>query len=468
MMPKVIVSRKVIKPHGSSLENGGVDDPTLWIASDYSRDPQGNVMAVYESKFANSAHEYDLKERNIYGIARLGVDLNEVDMYLTPQSIISQSNDPQLKKYELTNHLGNVVATVNNYKIAVPDISGTLIDHYASDVANTSDYYPFGSLLKERTCRWVWMKGDTYQSDPTDVELAFVNMNEPPAGIAIEGKSYRFAFNGKEKDNEISGYGNQYDYGFRIYNSNLARFLSIDPLFKSYPWYTPFQFAGNNPIKFIDLDGLEEHDPSNDPMILSKLAKTTYFEVKHSAENLVLGIFVPTSDPAMKWQASYKVVDGNEIFETEITQVPRGGVLEEIASKVLDLINVVGAGKLDPSDVLAVKTNSRTQITREARRYIGDKGPKFPSIPLLRFKGSKARIEVENPSPGQRDGQIHYQDEKNVKYMYDMKQNKFFSKNKETGNFDVEAPRKVNELLENKQVQKAIEKGKEKLGETGD
>ena len=189
--------RKVIKPHGSSVENGGVDDPTLWIASDYSRDPQGNVMAIYESKFENSAHEYNLKERNIYGSARLGVDLNEVDMYLTPQSIISQSNDPQLKKYELSNHLGNVVATVNNYKIAVPDISGTLIDHYASDVANTSDYYPFGSLLKERTCRWVWMKGANYLNDPTDVELAFVNMNEPPAGIAIEGKSYRLIFKGK-------------------------------------------------------------------------------------------------------------------------------------------------------------------------------------------------------------------------------------------------------------------------------
>jgi hypothetical protein len=34
--------------------------------------------------------------------------------------------------------------------------------------------------------------------------------------------------------------------------------LSIDPLTKFYPWYTPYQFAGNNPVKFIDIDGLEE------------------------------------------------------------------------------------------------------------------------------------------------------------------------------------------------------------------
>ena len=33
----------------------------------------------------------------------------------------------------------------------------------------------------------------------------------------------------------------------------------MDPLTASYPWYTPYQFAGNKPIESIDLDGLEEH-----------------------------------------------------------------------------------------------------------------------------------------------------------------------------------------------------------------
>lgn len=70
--------------------------------------------------------------------------------------------------------------------------------------------------------------------------------------------SYRFGFNGKESDDEVSGSGNQYDYGFRIYNPRIGKFLSVDPLFRSYPWYTPYQFAGNQPIAAIDLDGLEE------------------------------------------------------------------------------------------------------------------------------------------------------------------------------------------------------------------
>ena len=68
---------------------------------------------------------------------------------------------------------------------------------------------------------------------------------------------HRFHFNGKEKDNEVYGEGNVYDYGFRIYNPRLCKFLSVDPLTKSYPMLTPYQFASNTPIVGVDIDGLE-------------------------------------------------------------------------------------------------------------------------------------------------------------------------------------------------------------------
>jgi len=76
------------------------------------------------------------------------------------------------------------------------------------------------------------------------------------------GSGYRYGFNGKENDNEVKGDGNQQDYGMRIYDPRLGRFLSVDPLSKDYPWYTPYQFAGNMPILAIDLDGAE---PENNP-----------------------------------------------------------------------------------------------------------------------------------------------------------------------------------------------------------
>jgi RHS repeat-associated protein len=105
---------------------------------------------------------------------------------------------------------------------------------------------------------------------------------------------YRYGFNGKESDSEIKGEGLQLDYGFRIYDPRIGKFLSQDPLFKSFPWYTPYQFAGNKPIVAIDLDGLEERIVIMHTTVAGKvrrevldaktLLKTTdYVGVKHSA-----------------------------------------------------------------------------------------------------------------------------------------------------------------------------------------
>jgi RHS repeat-associated protein len=79
------------------------------------------------------------------------------------------------------------------------------------------------------------------------------------AGRKYNQGTYRYGFNGKEEDSE---WGSQMiqDYGFRIYNPTIGKFLSVDPLSSSYPWYTPYQFAGNKPIVAIDLDGLEEFE----------------------------------------------------------------------------------------------------------------------------------------------------------------------------------------------------------------
>ncbi len=68
---------------------------------------------------------------------------------------------------------------------------------------------------------------------------------------------YRYGFNGKEKDDGHEFGNTTYDYGFRIYNPSIAKFLSVDPLTASYPMLTPYQFASNRPIDGIDLDGLE-------------------------------------------------------------------------------------------------------------------------------------------------------------------------------------------------------------------
>jgi RHS repeat-associated protein len=76
-------------------------------------------------------------------------------------------------------------------------------------------------------------------------------------GRKYEAQSgYRYGFNGKEKDKDINSL-TAYDYGFRIYNPAIGKFLSVDPLTQDYPELTPYQFASNTPVQAVDLDGLE-------------------------------------------------------------------------------------------------------------------------------------------------------------------------------------------------------------------
>jgi RHS repeat-associated protein len=123
----------------------------------------------------------------------------------------------------LSNHLGNVLVTISDKKLAVADPNNAnLIAYYNADVVTANDYYPFGSQ----------MPGRKY-SQPNS--------------------SYRYGFNGKENDNS-AGEGNL-DFGARIMDVRLGRWLSTDELEKKYPSFSPYVFAINSPLRIIDIDG---------------------------------------------------------------------------------------------------------------------------------------------------------------------------------------------------------------------
>lgn len=63
-------------------------------------------------------------------------------------------------------------------------------------------------------------------------------------------------FNGKLNDNEVKGEGNSLDFGVRIYDPRVGRFLSVDPLSKDIVDYSPYHFAFDNPILLEDVNGM--------------------------------------------------------------------------------------------------------------------------------------------------------------------------------------------------------------------
>jgi len=239
--------RTVVKDNGDTLKfaydgSGNrilkqvkTEDSTM--TTHYIRDASGNVMATYQNT--------ELAEQNIFGSSRIGQYHGET----TEDGKLKLG----LKRYELTNHLGNVMAVITDRINIIsddtmssggpppgggpnggadPDDPNNGDDPFSTnsrilaDVVSVNDYYPFG-------------------------------LNMP--GRSFSTSSYAYGFNGKRKDdNGEWGANTHYDYGFRIYNPAIAKFLSVDPLTAEYPWYTPYQFAGNTPIAAIDLDGLEE------------------------------------------------------------------------------------------------------------------------------------------------------------------------------------------------------------------
>jgi RHS repeat-associated protein len=173
------------------------------------------------------------------------------------------------RRYELSNHLGNVQVVVSDRKIPIPEVTNTTISYFTADIVSATDYYAFGAVMPDRS---------------------------------FNAAGYRYGFNGKENDNEVKGTGNEQDYGMRIYDDRIGRFLSIDLLTKNYPWYTPYQFAGNKPIWAIDLDGLEEY------------IKT------YSYENGKATLLRTTTNSEVKFVYSNKVVN-NQVVEESVTLV---------------------------------------------------------------------------------------------------------------------------------------------------
>ncbi|MNI60343.1 hypothetical protein D3C73_1155540 [compost metagenome] len=83
----------------------------------------------------------------------------------------------------------------------------------------------------------------------------------------------------------------------------------------------------------------------------------------------------------------------------------------------------------------------------------GAKGVQTTSKTIWKENGSKARIDVENPNPGQRPGQIHFQDANNKKYLFDPQKGAFVDS---SGNL---APKSVNNMLQDSNFVKKLNVG---------
>ena len=144
-----------------------------------------------------------------------GITANVKTQYLqffpTAEGFYDYQKDQYIYQYK--DHLGNARVSFGRNNAGVLEIT------------DANDYYPFG-------------------------------MNHLKTGNAFFGGSYKdYKYNGKEL--QESG---MYDYGARMYMPDIGRWGVVDPLAEKMTRHSPFNYAFNNPIRFIDPDGRQGTD----------------------------------------------------------------------------------------------------------------------------------------------------------------------------------------------------------------
>ena len=120
--------------------------------------------------------------------------------------------------YELTNHLGNVMAVITDEPT----------DAETPAVESLADYYPFGMTMP---------------------------------GRSYNAHTYRHGFTGHEKESDLAE--GIYTTEYRLYDARVGRWLSVDPLSMDNAGESPYLYCSGMPMTYFDPDGREKIDCFN-------------------------------------------------------------------------------------------------------------------------------------------------------------------------------------------------------------
>jgi RHS repeat-associated protein len=286
-------------------------------------------MTIYNLNIdmVNSSLAYFQAEKYIYGSSRLGMLKDSVNVLGSAYTNTDTSNFIHTlgnKRYEFSNHLGNVLTVLSDKPI--PHGNGGTVDYFMADIKSSQDYSPFG----------VTLSGRNFNSD----------------------SSYRFGFNSMERDDEIKGRGNSYNYTYRMHDPRLGRFFAVDPLADNFSSNSSYSFAMNSVIKFKELEGLELYVcGTNSDEFINLLSARTGLEFSKNPNGMLVVTTTILRIP--------NIFNPSEIIETPIPNVNSSDNISMTLRKVVFAVTVGvdnNGNKLEVVDVMASSSSEIAKI----------------------------------------------------------------------------------------------------------
>jgi RHS repeat-associated protein len=171
------------------------------------------------------------------------------------------SQMPQLKFFPHAEGYVNVEqgrsTSYFNYVFNYTDHLGNIRLSYAYDpsiqttkIIEENHYYAFG--LKHtgyNSDLLLWME----DIDTDRISLQQSQIKTAAPAFVPKSSGYQYKYNGKELQTELGL--NMYDYGWRNYDAALGRFNKMDRFSEKYYNNSTYNYAGNNPIIFVDIQG---------------------------------------------------------------------------------------------------------------------------------------------------------------------------------------------------------------------
>lgn len=168
--------------------------------------------------------------------------------------------------------------------------------------------------------------------------------------------SYRYGFQGQEKDDEIKGEGNSINYKYRMHDPRIGRFFAVDPLAKEYHWNSPYAFSENRVIDGIELEGAEFKSVHYSLGIHSNgdiyIKKITYVKIVHDRHTIINGIHFATTLHVFE-------LDGETEFATSLEPADYGDIDDNM---LISLDGLKASAAYDYTDPESMKKKFKDDV----------------------------------------------------------------------------------------------------------